>query len=376
MTASARKIAIIAPKMYPVLKRSDIDTFGGAEVALALVARHLSQDGDLDVHVLVGDYGQDEEERMHGLTLHRALKSDAGMLRNAAKLLASLRRVDAQVYVQRTLTIASTVIALYCKVSRRKFIYWVAHDGETDGAHPLYKKMATSFLVDLMFRLASHVIVQNQYEEEQLQQRVSGIRCTLIKKGIHLPAEAAERQESIDAIWVGRCDEWKNPEAFIELAREHSDFRFLMICPAAQGKEEYYRKIAAQASDCSNLDFVGRTANHEVLELMGQSKVFCITSSKEGDWPVVVLEAASLRKPILSLAINYDDLITKYEGGRCGNGSYTIFAHEFSRMMRDSARRKKLGNGAYNYVREVHNTRDQNTKLTTLLYDLFEQFSR
>jgi hypothetical protein len=47
MTASGRKIAIIAPKMYPVLKRSDIDTFGGAEVALALVARHLSQDGDL-----------------------------------------------------------------------------------------------------------------------------------------------------------------------------------------------------------------------------------------------------------------------------------------------------------------------------------------
>ena len=376
MTAAARKIAIIAPKMYPVLKRSDIDTFGGAEVALALVARQLSQHADLDVHVLVGDYGQDEEERMQGLTLHRALRSDAGMLRNATKLLASLRSVDAQVYIQRTLTIASTVIALYCKASRRKFVYWVAHDGETDGAHPLYKKRATSLLVDLMFKLASHVIVQNQYEEKQLQERFSGIRCTLIKKGIHLPAESAEHQESIDALWVGRCDEWKNPEAFIELARDHSNFRFLMICPAAEGKEEYYRKVTSCASDCSNLDFRGRTANHEVLELMRQSKVFCITSSQEGDWPNVVLEAASLRKPILSLAINYDDLITKYEGGRCGNSSYPIFSDEFKRMMRDSDRRKKMGNGAYNYVREAHNTRDQNTKLTTLLDGLFEQFSR
>jgi hypothetical protein len=233
MTTAARKIAIIAPKLYPVLKHSDIDTFGGAEVALALVARELSRSADFDVHVLVGDYGQNEEQRMQGLTLHRALNSDAGTLRNAAKLLKSLRRVDAQVYIQRTLTIASALIALYCRASRRKFVYWVAHDGETDGAHPLYKKITTSLLVDLMFRLSSRVIVQNKYEEEQLRERVSGIQCTLIKKGIPLPSDTAERQESIDAIWVGRCDEWKNPEAFIELAREQSDFRFLMICPAA-----------------------------------------------------------------------------------------------------------------------------------------------
>jgi hypothetical protein len=63
MTAVVRKIAIIAPKMYPVLKRSDIDTFGGAEVALTLVARELSKHSDLDVHVLVGDYGQDKIEQ-------------------------------------------------------------------------------------------------------------------------------------------------------------------------------------------------------------------------------------------------------------------------------------------------------------------------
>jgi len=375
MTATARRIAIVAPKMYPVLKQSAIDTFGGAEVAMALVARQLSQRPDLDVHVLVGDYGQGEEERIQGLTLHRSLKSDAGTLGNATKLLASLRNVDAQVYIQRTLTIASTVIALYCKAKRRKFIYWVAHDGETDGAHPLYKKRTTSVLVDLMFRLASHVIVQNKYEEEQLQKRVAGIRCTLIKKGIHLPAEPAEDQESIDALWVGRCDEWKNPEAFIDLAREHNDFRFSMICPAAQGKEEYHRQVESCASGCSNLDFRGRTANHEVLEQMRQSKVFCITSSQEGDWPNVVLEAASLRKPILSLALNYDDLITKYEGGRFSNGRYTIFAEEFRSMMRDSERRKEMGNGAYDYVRETHNTQDQISKLTRLLNGLFENVS-
>ena len=373
MTAVVRKIAIIAPKMYPVLKLSDIDTFGGAEVALTLVARELSKHSDLDVHVLVGDYGQDKIEQSQRLTLHRAFKADASLLRNAVTLLSNLRAVNAPVYIQRTLTIASAVIALYCKASRRKFIYWVAHDGETDGSHPLYKGRVTAFLVDLMFRFASHVIVQNRYEEEQLQLRVPGVRCTVIKKGIDLPADAADRQEDIDALWVGRCDEWKNPEAFIELARENGEFQFLMICPAAHGKEDYHRAVMAQAAGCSNLDFRGRTANPEVLELMKKSKMFCITSSQEGDWPNVVLEAASFRKPILSLAINYDDLITKYEGGRFGDGSYSLFADEFRRMMRDSEQRKEMGAGAYNYVRETHNARDQNERLIALLDGLFDE---
>jgi glycosyltransferase involved in cell wall biosynthesis len=361
--------------MYPVLKRSHVDTFGGAEVALALVARQLSGHADLDVHVLVGDYGQDEVEQMQGLTLHRALKAGAGVPANAARLLAALNRVDAQVYIQRTLTIASPIIALYCKVRRRQFIYWVAHDGETDGSHPLYKKKVTSFLMHLMFRLASHVIVQNRYEEEQLKKRVPQLQCTLIKKGIQLPVESDEHPESIDALWVGRCDEWKNPEAFIDLAREHGDRRFLMICPPAHGKEAYHREVLDHAEDCSNLEFRGRTANHEVLDLMRHSKVFCITSFQEGDWPNVVLEAASFRKPILSLAINYDDLITKYEGGRFGDGSYSVFAEEFRRMMDDSERRKEMGNGAYNYVRETHNTSDQNAKLTDLLNELLAEIS-
>ncbi|MCH8867878.1 MAG: hypothetical protein IID58_13640 [Proteobacteria bacterium] len=49
------KIAIVAPKAYPVFDRSAVDTFGGAEVALSLIARELAQIEDSDVHILVGE---------------------------------------------------------------------------------------------------------------------------------------------------------------------------------------------------------------------------------------------------------------------------------------------------------------------------------
>ena len=206
MTHAATKIAIVAPKVYPVLQESGSETFGGAEVALSLVARELSESGNFDVRVLVGDYGQEDVVRLGRITLHRALKSGSGFLGNAWHLLSCLHRVDAGICVQRTLAIASTVLSVYCRLTGRKFVYWVAHDGETDGKHPLYRSPVTSYLVRLMYRSASHVIVQNSYEEERLAEMVPGIKCTLIKKGIILPEQQLAEELTIDAIWVGRCD--------------------------------------------------------------------------------------------------------------------------------------------------------------------------
>ena len=155
MPGLANRIAIIAPKMYPVLTESGTDTFGGAEVALSVVAAELARSGEFDVHVLVGDYGQEDVVHLGGITLHRALRSDAGFLGNAYRLLACLHEVNAGLCLQRTLAVASSVLAVYCKFTRKRFVYWVAHDGETDGQHSLYSNPITAFLVRLMYKYIS-----------------------------------------------------------------------------------------------------------------------------------------------------------------------------------------------------------------------------
>jgi glycosyltransferase involved in cell wall biosynthesis len=376
MTNPVTKIAIVAPKVYPVLRKSGSDTFGGAEVALSLVATELSKSDNFDVHVLVGDYGQDEFVRLGRITLVRALGSGSGLLGNAWRLLKCLHRVDARICLQRTLAVASAVLAVYCRLTGRKFVYWVAHDGETDGNHPLFGNPITSFLVRLMYRSAAHVIVQNSYEEERLSEMAPGIRCSLIKKGIVLPEQVVTDDSPIDGIWVGRCDEWKNPGAFIRLARDNPEFQFVMVCPPAEGKADYFKSVMGEASGCSNLEIRGRTANREVLELMSRSKVFCMTSSQEGDWPNVVLEAASLRRPVLSLAINYDGLLREYEGGRFCNGDYSVFSNEFNNLMKDEESRSRMGEGAYQYVRAVHDVHDQTNRLTAVLNGLAADVSR
>lgn len=282
-----------------------------------------------------------------------------------------MNSVAADVYIQRTLTVASTIIALYCRARGRRFVYWVAHDSEADGGHPLYKNKLTSPLIQLMFIAASHVIAQNAYEYDQLRKRYPRVKCSVIKKGIKLPADSVRTNEKYNAVWVGRCDEWKNLEAFVRLAKEHNAYRFLMICPPAVGKEDCHRELTSSASDCKNLEIRGRTSNREVLELVADCRIFCITSSQEGDWLQVVLEAASLRKPVLSLELNYQGLISEFGGGRVCDGDNLRFASEFIKMVGDGGLRRQMGSGAYNSVRDAHDVRKQTAKFV----DIINEFS-
>lgn len=364
------KIAIVAPKAYPAFNRSAVDTFGGAEIAMSGIACNLARIDGIDVDVLVGDYGQPDVERLEGVALHRCLVSRAGPLRNVLRLLSTMKSVDADIYMQRTLSLGSTLIAVFCSLSRRRFIYWVAHDSESDGGHPLYHNLLTSPLVKLMYKTASHVIVQNEYEHDQLVRRFPGISCSVIKKGMVLPLDSPLVAATYDAVWVGRCDEWKNPEAFIRLAKECRSFRFLMVCPPALGKEDYHREVIASASGCDNLDIRGRTANNDVLDLVAASSVFCFTSKQEGDWPTVVLEAASLKKPILSLDLNYAGLIDEFAGGRFCEGDQSRFADELRTIIENDVLREKMGNGAYDYVRRSHNAQTQTAKLVRVINEL------
>lgn len=364
------RIAIIAPKVYPVFNVNVEETYGGAEIALSLVARELSKLSGKDIYILVGDYGQDQTEIFEKITLHRSLSAEYGTLRNGLELLRAINKVDAQIYVQRTLTAASALIALYCRVIGRRFIYWVAHDSETDGGHPLYRRAVTRFLVQLLFRTASLVIVQNNYEKEQLVAQYPGMRCAVIKKGIELPENASSGESDYDAVWVGRCDVWKNPEDFLRLAEAYPDRKFLMICPSALGKESLHQKIVSAASHLDNLDMRDRTRHSYVLALVGRSKVFCITSSQEGDWPNVVLEAASLKRPVLSLHLDYEGLVSDFQGGTSCDGNFELFSKEFGRLMDDQTSRIAMGNGAYRYVKNIHDVEIQTEKLVRLINEL------
>jgi glycosyltransferase involved in cell wall biosynthesis len=127
-----------------------------------------------------------------------------------------------------------------------------------------------------------------------------------------------------------------------------------MIAPPAIGKEAYYNSLIKKIRSVENIVYYDFVENDKIYELLIKSKVFCITSDIEGDWPMVVLEAAAVGVPILSLKINYDDLIDTYSGGIYCNSDITVMMEKFELLVSDSELNRNLSENAVRYIYENH----------------------
>lgn len=363
-------ICALVPKAYPLFNPKIKSVFGGAESQMSLLSKQIAKVKNINVSMVVQDHGQKEEEIIKRVTLHKSFKQDEYTIQKIRKLRKAMDNVNADVYIQRTLTPWSFFLALYANLKGKAFIYMVAHDAETDGGHELFKNPLFKYFTEKMFILASLVVVQNEYEYENLKKLSKDIHCTIMKKGLIIPTKE-KATKKYDCIWVGRCDEWKRPEVFLNIARLMPDKKFLIICPPATNKKRYFDRIVSQAESIPNVEFIKYAPNKDVKRYMEQSKVFMLTSTQEGDWPMVVLEACSTSLPIISYELEYGRLISEYQGGICVKNQKTLIT-TLNKLLKDTSKRNKMGANAFKYLKEHHDITKQAQKLVKLIREAEE----
>ncbi len=351
------KICFIAPKAYQLFNPQVKTTFGGAEVQLSLLARELAKHKKLDIHFMVADYGQREVEKISDVTVWKALDFKVNIVFQVMSFFRVFNRIKADIYVQRTLTPQSGLIALYCRLAKKKFVYMVASDRESDQTHKLYKRYYGRIAAFLNFSLASSIIVQNNYQADVLSEKHSSDKVYILKKGLKINTiddKAADKAKDYDAIWVGRCEESKNPLIFLDFAYRFPHKKFIIVAPKATDEDDYFAHVSQKSSNLLNVEFVSFASNTEIYKLLFKAKVFILTSDKEGDWPMTVLEAASCGLPIISYKLNYDYLIDKYQGGIFCNGSFEEMIRSFDELLNNEALYENMKKNAYEYVKENH----------------------
>lgn len=362
------KICFIAPKAYPIFNPKINSTFGGAEVQLYLLATEIAKKDNYDVHFIVADYGQQYKEKIYNVNIWKSLDFKTNIIKQSYKFFQIFNKINADIYIQRTLTIQSSMIALYCKLRKKKFVYMVAHDRETDNTHELYKNKIKKIFANLVFKYAHKIIAQNEYQKSYLmKKKIDKNKLYLLKKGVDFRKIYNETKQIYDAIWVGRCEKWKQPEIFLELAKKNPNQKFIMICPQATNKKEYFKKIKNEVKDIKNMKFIDFIKNDKIYKKLSESKIFVFTSEKEGDWPMVVLEACASKLPILSYGLNYTYLIDQYKGGFVCKNDFNLLDKKFIEMINNINILEKMGNNAYEYVKKYHNIKTNINKFLEII---------
>ncbi len=344
------KICFISLKSYQVFNTSLQAVFGWAEVQMSMFAKEFAKHKDLDVSMIVADYGQQKIEKRDWVKLYKSLSFSDYFWKKIYLFFKVFIQIDADVYTKRSLTVSSAFMALYCKIMNKKFIYMVAHDDEVNGKKDIYTNRVSKFLITYLFK-NSILIVQNTYQSEQLKKQ--WISSLLLKSWYHITAPiSSQKKEWI--LWVGRSKDWKRPEIFLQLAKDFPHEKFIMIFPQATWEKKYFTYIKQQASKIKNLTFIDFVPFDHIDKYFASAKLFVNTSLAEW-FPNTYIQALKNNTPILSLQVDPDDMIKQNICWIVANNNYPQLVAWLQKILTDKTLYTTMQNNGFSYVNSFHN---------------------
>ncbi|MBN1765571.1 MAG: glycosyltransferase family 4 protein [Sedimentisphaerales bacterium] len=347
------KIAIIFPKDSEALfNRHSNRTFGGANVQMFMIARELANHSDVETCSLIPNYKTIDFDDAEKFNLAKTFNETDSLFRKIFTYHKTFRKIKPDFILQRGLTLESCLLAFYARLFGMKFIFMIAHDIESEGKYQ--KNHARCSLFFLLLRYAYLIIAQNELERDNIVKKGPSARVAILKKGLDFSKIKNSRKKQYDAIWIARCERWKNPEVFLDLAAANPKLRFCMICSKVDAHEAYFDEVRNRARGLTNVTFFDFVKYDEIYTLLAKSRVFCITSDYEGDWPMTVLEAAATGLPVLSYKLNYGGLLNSYNAGYHCLGSKDMLDTYLTNLIKDNKLLSEKSNKSIRYANEAH----------------------
>ncbi|MGZ4869146.1 MAG: glycosyltransferase family 4 protein [Halobacteriota archaeon] len=279
------KICFLGMDNLPVLAE-EFKAFGigGEQVQQTLLARSLTGMGH-EVRMVVYDYGQADRQAWDGIVTHRAYRPDDGIpiLRFVhprwTKTWRALRDADADVYYVSCAGMQLGLVAMFCKLYKRKLVFRVAHDTDCRPDALLIQYWRDKKLYEYGLRRADLVLVQSYQQQLEMLSNYR-VKSVVAKMLVQPPRQKVTRD--IDVLWVNNLRDFKRPDLFVQLAERMPHLSFCMIGGKQENFSELYEHIRKLALALPNLQFLGRIPYQEMSSYYGRARVFVNTSDSEG----------------------------------------------------------------------------------------------
>lgn len=304
------KISFVAPNIYPIISnQKQIESIGGAELQQYFIGKGLRDNG-FSVSYVTVDHGQPDRENVGGLIIFKTYKRSEGIfgLRffspRLHKTWKALRKADADIYFVRSDTYLLGVLAVFCKLYKKKLIFCGAHDTnfipDQFRMKTKYRtvKVRDKYLYLYGLQRADLIIVQSKFQKKLLWDNFN-LKGVVIRNFYPMqPVRLPDSQRKY-ILWVATIRSWKRPAQFIGLAKAFPHEKFIMIGGRDLKDGYLYDEIKSRAEKIENLQFLGFQPLDITEKYFDQCKVFINTSKYEG-FPNTFLQAWRRGIPVIS----------------------------------------------------------------------------
>lgn len=354
------KVCFVASYVYKLFHPHDerILPFGGSEVQQYQLGLELAKSDDFEVSFLVGSFfaKQPEKEsfRIGERTIqlyktipcrkrHLVLDGIADFWR----LFRAMKGSAADIYVIRGGgSLAGKIGFLAKKVLHKKYVYSSAHDRESN----LDFTKKHSSLINLLFRFglshADRIICQHTEQQDAFKKNF-GIHAEIIKSMYPVSSRNGPYESREYVLWVSRLERWKQPELFVQLAKNLPSIQFLMVTNSDPSSFLQQTSLSKNLTIRSNIPFA------TIDQYFQKARLFVNTSREEG-FPNTFVQAAKNGTPIISLRVDPDGMLEKYSLGRCAQGDFGALVKATKTFLEDSELWRTASERAYRYAMENH----------------------
>ena len=346
---------------------------GGAQQQMALLAGELARRGfrvAFVVYPIPGHQpGIDPRITLVERKEHAGGTGPLQTVLEGVRVLRALLAANGRVVVVRSGTPVVGLVALYCRLWRRTFVFSSAND--LDFLDQWSRRTRTyAFGV----RSADAVVVQSQEQEALARRRYPNIRkLVCIPSFADEPRTVETRGAPTAFFWVGRLVEYKRPFLYADLAAAVPDARFVLIPlrlplrPLDHAAErDALEQLELAAARIPNLELRDSLPHAALVEELASAVAVVSTSSFEG-MPNTFLEAWSQGVPVLTLSFDPDGVIQERGLGVSADDSWERFVEGARQLWNGRFEREELEQRTRNYIREVHSIESVGAQWQALL---------
>ncbi|MFW6130573.1 MAG: glycosyltransferase family 4 protein [Atribacterota bacterium] len=335
---------------------------GGTGIQLKNIAKELTEYSYKVTFLSWGESQPSKKLTIDGIEIIKgpSIKSRANIIRKIKEFILFFRKfreINADIYFTSSATSMVFLVSIFCRLYGKKHLHRTTHVRECNN-DLIRENIFYGMLHKIGIKLTDVVFVQTQSHKQMLKENY-GKESLVLRNSFKIKELNPKKKNFV--LWVARRVKWKRPELFIKLADKFPSKKFIMISPQTGSNPKYSKKIKNLSEQVNNLELINRVDSDKIQEYYNKAKLFIGTSLYEG-FPNTYLQACQGKTPIVSLIVDPDKFITKYNCGFVCNDDFKTLTEKVAFLLGHSQKRKELGEKAFSYYKNNHNI-DENIKL-------------
>ena len=362
------KIGIIGLKSRDHLAGEETPRYlGGIETQLAVLAKGLVTRG-CEVDVVTYDHGQPAEEIHDGVRTIKCYGPDAGirLLRfihpRYTKLLAAMKKADADVWLQMGAGLETGLTAWICRVLKRPFVFCMASDANF-GSHLTAGPMGVEGRIYQFGLNEAEVIIAQTRRQKMGLLDAARHESTIVPMAVSKPTDRRSQEEVQHVLWVGRIMPTKRLEWLIESAKLFPETVFHVV-GAPNANSPHAERLMNQAGEQPNMRVHGRAPAATLSELYSKATVLACTSELEG-FPTTFLESWSIGLPVVT-TFDPDGVVAANGLGEVAE-DLEDFQRKLRHVLEDDSRRHEMSLRTLEYFKANHSSEEVSRRFHEML---------